>query len=205
MTNFNYNRDIPNTPNNPSADQPNMKINTNNTDDLIAVDHLSFNTNNGGTHKQVQIQKQQTTVNGVIPAGLIGAGFDTIYCSTTAGVDELWFVRNALGTGIQLTGPGTPSKSSNGYTFLPGGLLIQWGQITDTSSSLTTVLFATNNINFPNNCYVVMTSIYGSATGAGGNGTVKIRKSSVSNTSFQYSWFTNSSEYSGFFWVAIGN
>lgn len=49
---FTYLRDIPDGPNNPSNDQPNMKINTNSTDDILAVDHVSFNTANGGTHKQ---------------------------------------------------------------------------------------------------------------------------------------------------------
>lgn len=53
MTTFTYIRDIPNGPNNPSADQPNMQINTNSTDDLLAVDHTSFNVLNGGQHKQI--------------------------------------------------------------------------------------------------------------------------------------------------------
>jgi hypothetical protein len=50
MPNFVYNRDIPDAPNNPSDDQPDMKDNTNSTDDLIDEDHYSFNDNNGGLH-----------------------------------------------------------------------------------------------------------------------------------------------------------
>lgn len=54
---FAYNRDIPDAPNNPSDDQPNMKTNTNSTDDIIDVDHYSFETtgpvlNIDGFHKQ---------------------------------------------------------------------------------------------------------------------------------------------------------
>lgn len=47
---FSYNRDIPDGPNNPSRDQPLMKINTNATDDILAVNHISFNTPGGGQH-----------------------------------------------------------------------------------------------------------------------------------------------------------
>ena len=58
MTTFNYNRNIPNAPNNPSSDQPLMQINTNSIEDLLDVDHFSFGETNGGTHKQVQLINQ---------------------------------------------------------------------------------------------------------------------------------------------------
>lgn len=48
-----YTRSIPDAPNDPSVDQPSMKINTNSTDDILNVDHYSFNQNEGGNHKQV--------------------------------------------------------------------------------------------------------------------------------------------------------
>lgn len=50
---FTYTRDIPDGPNNPSNDQPIMKINTNSIDDIVAVDHFSFNVTGGGKHKQI--------------------------------------------------------------------------------------------------------------------------------------------------------
>lgn len=66
-----YNRDIPDTPNNPSVDQPKMKTNTNSIDDIIAVDHISFNATNGGTHKQNSYTGFSTgTVIGGVPGSV---------------------------------------------------------------------------------------------------------------------------------------
>lgn len=66
-----YNRDIPDTPNNPSNDQPKMKINTNSIDDILGVDHISFNANSGGTHLQNSYVNFSTgTVIGGTPASV---------------------------------------------------------------------------------------------------------------------------------------
>jgi len=62
-----YNRDIPDAPNNPSTDQPKMKQNTNAIDDLISVDHLTFQATNFGTHKQTAFENFST---GVVPGGV---------------------------------------------------------------------------------------------------------------------------------------
>lgn len=50
---FSFNNAIPATNNDPSADQPDMLTNNISTDQIIAVDHISFNTAGGGQHKQV--------------------------------------------------------------------------------------------------------------------------------------------------------
>lgn len=50
---FTFNTGIPAANNNPSVDQPDMLTNNQSTDGILAVDHISFNTANGGTHKQV--------------------------------------------------------------------------------------------------------------------------------------------------------
>jgi hypothetical protein len=71
MATFSYNRDIPDGPNNPSVDQPNMKINTNSTDDILQVDHVSFETPDGGTHKQVTLSSKNTAGAQVDPASTI--------------------------------------------------------------------------------------------------------------------------------------
>lgn len=53
MSLISYNLDIPNAPNNPSNDQPDMKTNTNAINQIIGIDHVTFNTQNSGTHLQV--------------------------------------------------------------------------------------------------------------------------------------------------------
>ena len=113
---FTYTTDIPDGPNNPSNDQPDMKINTNSIDSIIAVDHVGFNTPKGGFHKQVKF-----TANQAAPG--FGTGVGDIYANTASG--NSWpFWENALGS-FQLAGNQT--ASSNGRVVIPGGIILQWG------------------------------------------------------------------------------
>lgn len=52
---FTFNTGIPAAGNNPSNDQPIMQANNVATDGILNVDHISFNANDGGTHKQVHL------------------------------------------------------------------------------------------------------------------------------------------------------
>ena len=57
---FTYTRDIPFATHTPASDQPNMQVNTNSTDDLIQVDHISFNDANAGKHNHVTFHNAQS-------------------------------------------------------------------------------------------------------------------------------------------------
>ena len=128
MTFATYNTNIPAANDNPSTDQPLMEVNTNSIAALIGIDHIGFNLPNGGTHNLVQLKEQP-----ILP-GLKQNGFETFYSkvATTTAITqgELFFSRGASNIENQLTGP--VSKALNGYTFLPYGLLLQWGQATFT-------------------------------------------------------------------------
>jgi hypothetical protein len=60
MTNFNYNYNIPAANNNPSADQPLMLENYQSIHDWTEVDHVGYEVNNGGFHKQVTFNNTAT-------------------------------------------------------------------------------------------------------------------------------------------------
>ncbi len=185
-----YNLNIPAANNNPSQDQPKMQTNTNAINTLLSLDHYTFADNAAGRHKQVSLANEAAPG---IPANTNGV----LYANLDTG--QSWpFWQNALGS-FNLLGP--LSAVNNGYTWM-GGVLVQWGQVTSTNSSFTLQAF---NIPFPNACFVVMTQIYGSGTPPGGSGDIEIRKSTVSVASFQWCMVTNSGEYTGFYWVAIGN
>lgn len=84
MTAFSYNNNVPATNNNPSVDQPDMKINTQSIEQLIAVDHVSFNSagsgppdGSGGHHLQVTFDSKNTPIDPTDPVS-------TLY--TTSGV-----------------------------------------------------------------------------------------------------------------------
>lgn len=57
---FTFNTNIPAANNDPSVDQPDMLVNNQSTNSIIAVDHISFNTANGGQHKQVTFNNKNT-------------------------------------------------------------------------------------------------------------------------------------------------
>lgn len=56
---FTFNTTIPNANNDPSEDQPIMLQNNISNNAILAVDHISYNTANGGTHKYVQFKSIQ--------------------------------------------------------------------------------------------------------------------------------------------------
>ena len=88
---------------------------------------------------------------------------------------------------------------ANGYQFLPGGLLIQWGIITTPWSS------ANNNVTFPiafpNNVFNVNTSV-SSPQPTGGSGDIVVVMNNITKTGFGVSaWYRGYPVY----WMAIGN
>lgn len=199
MPNFTYTANIPASSHNPSVDQPDMQINTNSTDAIIAVDHYSFNENLGGYHKQVNL------VNSVVNPGT-PAGVGSVLFSKT----DDWYFQNPL-TGvnaIQMTNAAyfPISAINGGRTFLPGGMIMQWGFVVaggtfsnfDTGAVVFPVAFPTIVIN------VLTTPGYGGAQPTSSSGMVVSIKNPVPNSGFTWAVNTGSSAYNTFYWQALG-
>lgn len=207
-----YNRDIPNATNSPSVDQPNMKINTNAIDQIISVDHVNFNqsaSTPGGYHNIIH-QIPFTT-----PGNIAGIGqlFSQNY--NAGGIlstdTQLYYLTGGGGLS-QLTGN---QALSDGWSWM-GGMLVQWGRLTPVSTgsfaggnAAGTVTFqsrAANMIPFPTNCFFVVTNaFFVTASVPSGAGAVGVNQQTLSKTKFDWRFNSNSSSYTGFFWVAIGN
>ncbi len=212
MTNVSYNNNIPDAPNNPSTDQPKMKVNTNAIDQILNIDHVSFNTINGGYHKVIHLVKQITVPPQVSGFGqLYVADYDALGTITA---DQQLFYKSGntvVGNpGAQLTGS---FAGADGYAWM-GGMLVQWGHVTfgapAANHKTATITFASragNMIKFPSACFVVIPGLEVSATGnLIADNTIAIRD--FSTTQFRYVYNgggTGSSAYPGFWWVAIGN
>lgn len=68
---FTFTSTIPASGNNPSNDQPLMLVNNASTASIISVDHVGFNTANGGTHKQVSFSSENTPGAQTDPASVL--------------------------------------------------------------------------------------------------------------------------------------
>lgn len=198
--NFTYNTGIPNPPNNPSTDVPQMQVNTNSISSLISIDHVGFNTNGSGIHKQVTLNSQ----------GAPGLGDGTgVYYADTFAANTWPAFQNSAGA-FFLAGD-IPLIGANGYTSVPGPLLIQWGFVNGThgggffaGGDTGVVTFATANINFHNACFGVWTQASFVNPPPNGTITVSPRTASITTTGFDWAVVTNSGAYNRFFWLAIG-
>lgn len=145
MPNFTYTRGIPASSHNPSTDQPDMQINNDSIADLIEIDHFGFNdqNNSSGYHKKTTYVSNIYTL-AAPPPSVAGQVVEYAF-NTGVGGNALAYVRDGLGTGIQLTNTFTPAKTNPGVTFLPGGLILNFGNIPLLKNSSNPT-----NITFPN-------------------------------------------------------
>jgi hypothetical protein len=210
VNNFTYIRDIPDGPNNPSNDQPNMKTNNNSIESTIKMDHVGFNKDNSGYHTIIH-QVRQTVDPALIP--MINQLFCKNYTpDTTGGVaDVQLFSANGAGGVVQMTGS---AQQQEGFVWC-AGLLLQWGSVTfggvGSSQVTGTRNFkdrAAGAIEFPTDCFIVIPTlkILNALTTTASN-TIAIR--TIDNEKFTWTYNSSSSsgsaDFPGFYWFAIGN
>lgn len=147
MTFQTYNLNIPNPPNNPSIDVPNMQTNTNSIANLWLQDHFGFNDSLGGDHKQISMP---VIAGGSIPSGRT-VSEATLYPKTatvsnpSTSESEVFYTPDNSGKEYQLTRTitlsyalfgtntnnytGSDVNLTGGWTFLPGNILLQYGTV----------------------------------------------------------------------------
>lgn len=190
-----YTPDVPLPTDLPSDSQQTFRTNFNQLNTIFTENHFAFNDPTAslrGKHNWVTFP-----VRAADPPGL-GATEIGLFCENLTLGDgttptELVMKRGG-GSRIYLTGP-EPSAVANGYTFLPGKLLIQWGK--DTAASGDTA--HSFNINFTGNAYsVVVTVDHNSSTATSFN-----LSATPSNSGFRI----RNGDSSGhtFYWIAIGH
>lgn len=103
--------------------KPIVRDNLDGTFQTLSVDHQNQNSPNPGYHSVIHFQNQ-----GSDPADV--PGVLQLY-SKNAGVSptpELFFRPPGAAAGIQLSAFFTPTAATNGASFLPGGIVMQWGR-----------------------------------------------------------------------------
>lgn len=162
----------------------------------LSVDHQNANQPTPGYHNVIHMLPHAAPAAipnvGQLLQNVANDGFAT---------DTTFFFETGLGLLLQLTRNIQPIVATNGTTFLPGGLILQWGiVVTPFATPVGTVNFATANKNFPNNCFNVQTTMIGTS------GTANIvQVTNFTNTNFGWK-FTGpaGTSFTGFFWTAIG-
>jgi hypothetical protein len=209
-------------PFNPNIPQPNDLL-SNSQQDLLnnnqalntsfGIDHYTFDdlTINNGRHKDIHLVKR--VGNPVATTDTVTI-FSKDYTPDTTGAvtDTQLFLETANGIISQLTGKLSGLTSpSDGWNWV-GGILLQWGIVSQAFSSGSTTGTVTfkdrvaGAIPFPNNCFIVTGSpLVSFASLPSSQGSVNIRQSTISKTKFDWQFYTNSNQYIGFLWFAVGN
>lgn len=202
--NIDYTPNVPTPPHFPATDVNAMQQNTNSVPTWITVDHIGFGDNDGGYHDVIHFKTQAVDP---APVGLRGELY-TKQITIDAITDEVLYYQSGGGRIFQLTtnigGAGAVgSAGANGWTILPGGIIMQWGTIELLNIS-TPVLFATSNIDFPQNCFTVNITLIDTANNNIPQPTVD--SGSVSKTGFTIWNNNNLGNVNKFvYWTAIGN
>jgi hypothetical protein len=126
------------------------------------------------------------------------------------------FAKTGGGGVSQLTGN---SSQTDGWQWI-GGVLIQWGKVTTASSgsfssgtASGTVTFknrgpVSQGIPFPSTCYTITTTPLFRTNTPSGAASVGVETTGggfdLTNTGFNWLFSSNSGDYRGFFWMAIG-
>lgn len=170
-----------------SVSQNDILQNFQSIDTTVNTNHVDFNAAGAGKHKFVEMPNQ-----GADPAG--AASEFTLFSKLASGNSELHYKRDAAANSFQLTGA-DPSAVANGYTFLPGGLLMQWNFLTGASKNDGAV------INFPTAFGAAPFSLQLTASRNGVSVNV-LNATSVSATQFTLRTSSNSND--GVWFLAIG-
>lgn len=203
-----------------AADQPRLLANYNylaNTlgtslksgDHQISTGGIDTNTFEG---RHIQVSLKSLTGGSQPKVSVISDGTDSILYSKNG---NLW-ISSSLNDGpYQLTNLSTLAPATdisrfgtrpNGWTFLPGSIIYQYGRVNGLSgawpTSPQTLTFATANIAFPTNCFNVFITFIGPTS----NSTGDICINSISSTNFVWQFTgSSSSSFDGFYWFSIGN
>jgi hypothetical protein len=179
-----YTANIPQSGDQISQSQPLILANFQSLQDAQDRNHVALSdTVNRGKHNFVEMPAQGSTpVTAVGEIELHGkaiGGTTQLYCSRD----------NDVGTLTQLTTAIVPLVATSGYSFIPGGMIIQWGQV-NFSGSTGVVNFPTA---FPVDALMVVASPFNANAGASSfyistwnSTTFTIKKSGSSSTSFTY-------------------
>lgn len=193
-----YNPAIPQASDQPSLSQGQMLINFGQLNTIFDSNHYTFNyatVADRGKHKYASFMNQAA-------GPVTGATECALYAKLSAAHSNLFWRRESNGTEIQMSSNINPTwgvvgTTGKGMSFLPGGLLIQWGYKLVPSLSSTNTGFVTA---FSASPYSIQVSMERTATSSAQQ--VYIIEGSVGPGSFNIYHTASAAHY--VYWMAIG-
>lgn len=204
-----------------NQDYQNLQDNFNQANVVMGVDHLPFDnaTAQTGYHTAIHLVPVSTIVtnppkNQPIIGYTATPGYGQVISAQIddgINTDEALFYLTGGNRLIQLTRNFVPVANTNGYTMLPGGLILLWGFLNGSHAGFFaggdtgTITFASSNIAFPNSCFSVW--LQGGYVNPTPTGVINfsVRTASISKTKFDWAFVGSSGAYNTMIWVALGN
>ncbi len=163
----------------------------------FAVNHVGFNNSGAGKHKFVQMPAQASSPGTAAAETAIYSRTALIGVSNETNLYWQFPGTAAAGPDVVMTRFITPSVTTNGITFLPGGLIMQWG-ILNTPGSAGTVFFTPlPQVTFPNAIFSVQ------LTGRKSGSDVSFSLDAVPLVD-RFTYRADSSSAQELYWIAIG-
>lgn len=195
---FGYNPAIPQATDQISQSQPKLLQNAGSIMSILDVNHGDFASNIAGQHNYVQMPPQSA------PPGTI-AGEVGLYNYTDGTINQMW-VRREDTTSIPMT---KANLNLPGYSYLPSGLILQWGLNTGTGVALNAVTYL---LTFPTRTLSIqVTPAVSSATDPDSAMTVIAAGGMAPTTTGFHLMINRRTSSSGqpqpnsqFYWLAIG-
>lgn len=184
-----------------SVSQGDLKGNFDYIQGALGKDHqIVFNDTDTGTsfegrHKQVSLDNQ--TVAAVQTAFTDGA--QVALFSLSGNLAVTFSTYPALAATLLTLNSKPPSALANGYSWLPGGMLIQWGTNAAPGNGAGVQGFPTA---FPTACFVVL--VTEKRTGSP-SGVDQVYVQAKTTANFTYFTTTSGAGFASFDWIAIGN
>jgi hypothetical protein len=201
-----------------SVDYKNIQQNFQQLDTSFGVNHVPFSvTPNNGLHTFVQMPVQS------VPTILMGQG--AVYTNTATAISptnqsQLFYTADSASKAYQLTRCSDANYTlfstlvnnynavgtaySGGWTFLPGGILMQYGLYNAGGGGLGSSGTIKFPVAFTNNPYIVLPVLIAKTGGTGSVHTVSVISGTVNTTQFQWNLDSSTTAQTGIYWTAIG-
>jgi len=150
--------------------------------------------------------KSTYPVQGTIPT--TAAGQIAVYSKAGGSGTDLYMVRdNNAATETKLTTSKitAPVAGTNGITFLPGGIIMQWGQLIKAWAAGGDIAKITFTPPFPNAVYNVQVTIGVTSPPSNKSASLAYYDLTLSSVFVNYADSSGTSSYGNAFWVAIGS